>query len=129
MYKRQLEKLTGNAEELLQKLELPYRVLALATGELSFAAAKCYYLEVWSAGVEQCLEVSSCSNFLDFQARRAGIRFKGADSKGFVHTLNGSGLALPRIMVAIMENYQTADGRIRVPEVLVPYMGGMEYID
>lgn len=124
----ELEVLTGNAEELLQKLELPYRVVSLATGDLSFAASKCYDLEVWSAGVEQWLEVSSCSHFGDFQARRAGIRFKGADKKGFVHTINGSGLALPRIMVAIMENYQTADGRIRVPEVLVPYMGGMEYI-
>jgi len=86
-------------------------------------------LEVWSAGVEQWLEVSSCSTFGDFQARRAGIRFKGPDGKGFVHTINGSGLALPRIMVAIMENYQTADGRIKVPDVLVPYMGGMEYMD
>jgi seryl-tRNA synthetase len=124
----ELEKLTADAEELLQKLELPYRVVSLATGDLSFAAAKCYDLEVWSAGVEQWLEVSSCSNFGDFQARRAGIRFKGTDGKGFVHTLNGSGLALPRIMVAIMENHQTADGRIRVPEVLVPYMGGLEYI-
>jgi len=124
----ELEKLTADAEELLQKLELPYRVLALATGDLSFAAAKCYDLEVWSAGVEQWLEVSSCSNFGDFQGRRAGIRFKGPEGKGFVHTLNGSGLALPRILVAIMENYQTADGRIRVPQVLVPYMGGMEYI-
>ena len=125
----ELENLTAHAEELLQKLELPYRVLSLATGDLSFAAAKCYDLEVWSAGVGQWLEVSSCSNFLDFQARRAGIRFKGPGGKGFVHTLNGSGLALPRIMVAIMENYQTADGRIKVPRVLVPYLGGMEYID
>lgn len=125
----ELEKLTADAEELLQKLELPYRVLALATGDLSFAASKCYDLEVWSAGVQKWLEVSSCSNFVDFQARRAGIRFKGDGRKGFVHTLNGSGLALPRIMVAIMENYQTADGRIRVPEVLVPYMGGLDYID
>ncbi len=124
----ELEALTANAEELLQKLELPYRVLALATGDLSFAAAKCYDLEVWSAGVGTWLEVSSCSNFLDFQARRAGIRYKGPDSKGLVHTINGSGLALPRIMVAIMENYQTQDGRIRVPAVLVPYMGGQEYI-
>jgi len=124
----ELDNLTAHAEELLQKLELPYRVFSLATGDLSFAAAKCYDLEVWSAGVEQWLEVSSCSNFLDFQARRAGIRFKGPGGKGFVHTLNGSGLALPRILVAIMENYQTADGRIRVPEVLVPYMGGLEYI-
>jgi len=125
----ELESLTADAEELLQKLKLPYRVLALATGDLSFAAAKCFDLEVWSAGVQQWLEVSSCSNFLDFQARRAGIRFKGPEGKGFVHTLNGSGLALPRILVAIMENYQTADGRIRVPEVLIPYMGGREYID
>lgn len=124
----ELETLTGHAEELLQKLELPYRVLALATGDLSFAASKCYDLEVWSAGVKQWLEVSSCSNFVDFQARRAGIRFKGAEGKGFVHTINGSGLALPRIMVAIMENYQTADGRIRIPTVLVPYMGGQEFI-
>ncbi len=125
----ELESLTANAEELLQKLNLPYRVVSLATGDLSFAASKCYDLEVWSAGVGKWLEVSSCSNFLDFQARRAGIRYKGADSKGFLHTINGSGLALPRILVAIMENYQTADGRIRVPDVLVPYLGGMEYID
>ena len=124
----ELESLTADAEELLQKLNLPYRVLALATGDLSFAAAKCYDLEVWSAGVGTWLEVSSCSNFVDFQARRAGIRYRGADSKGLVHTLNGSGLALPRILVAIMENYQTADGRIRIPDVLVPYMGGMEFI-
>ena len=124
-----LESLTRDAEELLQKLELPYRVVSLATGDLSFAASKCYDLEVWSAGVGKWLEVSSCSNFLDFQGRRAGIRYKGADSKGFVHTVNGSGLALPRMIVAIMENYQTSDGRIRVPGVLVPYLGGMEYID
>ena len=124
----ELELLTADAEELLQKLELPYRVLTLATGDLSFAAAKCYDLEVWAAGVGKWLEVSSCSNFVDFQARRAGIRFKGKDRKGFVHTLNGSGLALPRILVAIMENYQTADGKITVPEVLRPYMGGLEII-
>jgi len=124
----ELESLTADAEELLQKLELPYRVASLATGDLSFAAAKCYDLEVWSAGVARWLEVSSCSNFLDFQARRAGIRFKGPDRKGYLHTLNGSGLALPRIMVAILENYQTADGRVRVPQVLVPYMGGKEMI-
>jgi seryl-tRNA synthetase len=124
----ELESLTNDAEELLQKLELPYRVVALATGDLSFAAAKCYDLEVWSAGVGKWLEVSSCSNFNDFQARRAGIRFKGPDSKGLVHTLNGSGLALPRVIVAIMENYQMPDGRIRVPAVLVPYLGGLEYI-
>ncbi len=124
----ELETLTADAEELLQKLELPYRVLTLATGDLSFAASKCYDLEVWSAGVEKWLEVSSCSNFTDFQGRRAGIRFKGPDGKGYVHTLNGSGLALPRILVAIMENYQTADGRIEVPAVLRPYMQGTEFI-
>jgi len=124
----ELESLTANAEELLQKLNLPYRVLSLATGDLSFAASKCYDLEVYSPGVKTWLEVSSCSIFLDFQARRSGIRFKGDGRKGFVHTINGSGLALPRIMVAIMENYQTADGRIRIPEVLVPYMGGAEFI-
>lgn len=125
----ELEKLTGHAEELLQKLELPYRVLTLATGDLSFAACKCYDLEVWSPGVESWLEVSSCSNFVDFQARRAGIRFKGDGRKGFVHTLNGSGLALPRVLVAVMENYQTSDGRIRIPTVLQPYMGGAEFIE
>ena len=124
----ELESLTADVEALLQQLELPYRVVALATGDLSFAAAKCYDLEVWAPGVGAWLEVSSCSNFTDFQARRAGIRFKGPERKGFVHTLNGSGLALPRIMVAIMEHHQTADGRIRVPEVLVPYMDGTEHL-
>jgi seryl-tRNA synthetase len=124
----ELESLTADAEVLLQRLELPYRVVALATGDLSFAAAKCYDLEVWAAGVGAWLEVSSCSNFGDFQARRAAIRFKGPERRGYVHTLNGSGLALPRVLVAILENYQTADGRVRVPEVLVPYMGGMEHI-
>ncbi len=124
----ELESLTHDAEELLQKLELPYRVVTLATGDLSFAACKCYDLEVWSAGVGTWLEVSSCSNFLDFQARRAGIRFKGKGDKGFVHTLNGSGLALPRILVAIMENYQTADGRIEIPRVLRPYLQDREFI-
>ncbi|MCB1182093.1 serine--tRNA ligase [bacterium] len=124
----ELESLTADAEELLQKLGLPYRVLALATGDLSFAASKCYDLEVWSAGVGKWLEVSSCSNFVDFQARRAGIRYRGAEAKGFVHTLNGSGLALPRVLVAILENYQTADGRVRVPDVLRPYLGGLEHI-
>jgi seryl-tRNA synthetase len=124
----QLELLTADAEELLQKLELPYRVVTLATGDLSFAAAKCYDLEVWAAGVGKWLEVSSCSNFTDFQARRAGIRFKGGSERGYVHTINGSGLALPRVMVAILENYQTGDGCVRVPEVLRPYMGGLEFI-
>ncbi len=123
-----LEKLTDDAEEILRRLELPYRVVVLAAGDLSFAAAKCYDLEVWAAGVGKWLEVSSCSNFLDFQARRANIRFKGRNARGYVHTLNGSGLALPRILVAIMENYQTASGRIRVPEALRPYLNGQEYI-
>ena len=123
-----LEELTGHAEALLQGLDLPYRVALLATGDLSFAAAKCFDLEVWSPGVKQWLEVSSCSCFDDFQARRAGIRWKGASGKGLLHTINGSGLALPRIIVAIMENYQTADGKIRIPEVLRPYMGGQEMI-
>jgi seryl-tRNA synthetase len=124
----ELESLTADVESLLQQLELPYRVLNLASGDLSFAAAKCYDLEVWAAGVGKWLEVSSCSNFCDFQARRAGIRYKGAAGRGFVHTLNGSALALPRILVAIMENYQTADGRIAVPAVLRRYLGGQEYL-
>ena len=124
----ELERLTDDAEEVLRRLELPYRVVTLATGDLSFAAAKCYDLEVWAMGVGKWLEVSSCSNFVDFQARRAQIRFKGPSGKGFVHTLNGSGLALPRVLVAIMENGQTATGRIRVPEALRSYLDGQEYI-
>ena len=121
----ELEKLVGNAEKVLQLLELPYRVLALATGDLSFAAAKCYDLEVYAAGTDKWLEVSSCSNYEDFQARRINIRFrreKGAKPE-FIHTLNGSGLALPRTIIAIMENYQTDEGTIVVPEVLRKYMG------
>jgi len=121
----ELEKLLQNAEEVLQALELPYRVLTLATGDLSFAAAKCYDIEVYAKGLDKWLEVSSCSNFLDFQARRANIRFrreKGAKPE-FVHTLNGSGLALPRTMIAILENYQTDEGTIVVPAALRPYMG------
>ncbi len=121
-----LEGLTDDAEEVLRRLELPYRVVALATGDLSFAAAKCYDLEVWAAGVGKWLEVSSCSNFTDFQARRAGIRYKGPDGGGFVHTLNGSGLALPRVMVALLENGQTPDGRVRLPRALGPYLGGLD---
>jgi len=119
-----LETLRGHAETLLQKLGLHYRVVELCTGDLSFAAAKCYDLEVWAPGMNLWLEVSSCSNFEDFQARRANIRYrpeKGAKPK-FLHTLNGSGLALPRCVIAVMETYQQADGTIRVPEVLVPYM-------
>jgi len=121
----ELEKLLQNAEEVLQLLELPYRVLSLSTGDLSFAAAKCYDIEVWAAGIGKWLEVSSCSNFEDFQARRMNIRFKrDAHSKPeFVHTLNGSGLALPRTVIAILENYQTDEGTVIVPEVLRKYMG------
>ena len=121
----ELESLLGNAEDILQALNLPYRVATLATGDLSFAAAKCYDLEVYAKGIDKWLEVSSCSNFLDFQARRANIRFrreKGAKPE-FVHTLNGSGLALPRTVIAILENYQTDEGTILVPPVLRPYMG------
>jgi len=119
------EKLLQHAEEVLQLLGLPYRVLLLCSGDLSFAAAKCYDLEVWSPGVKQWLEVSSCSNFEDFQARRANIRFRpepGAKPR-FVHTLNASGLALPRTIIAIMENYQTDEGTVVVPEVLRKFMG------
>lgn len=102
----------------------------LASGDLSFAAAKCYDIEAYSSGLEKWLEVSSCSNFEDFQARRASIRFKGKEAKKptFVHTLNGSGLALARTMVAILENYQTKEGDVVIPEVLVPYMGGLKII-
>ena len=126
----ELEQLVGNAEKILQVLGLPYRVLLLASGDLSFASAKCYDLEAYASGLETWLEVSSCSNFEDFQARRANIRFKNKDMKkpAFVHTLNGSGLALARTMIAILENYQTADGEVVIPEVLRPYMAGIEKI-
>ncbi|MDD5719076.1 MAG: serine--tRNA ligase [Candidatus Krumholzibacteria bacterium] len=123
-----LADLTADAEKLLQRLDLPYRVVLLASGDLSFAAARCHDLEVWSPGVAQWLEVSSCSCFGDFQARRAQIRWKGPTGRGYVHTLNGSALALPRVIVAIMENYQTADGKIAVPAVLRPYLDGLEQI-
>lgn len=124
-----LEALTGNAEDVLQRLGLPYRVLSLCSGDISFAAAKCYDLELWAPGQNDWLEVSSCSNFEDFQARRAGIRYRDADGKvQFVHTLNGSGVALPRLMVAILENGQQADGSVLLPPAIVPYMGGMERI-
>src|SRR5690606_23070567 len=109
--------------------ELPYRRLMIATGDLSFVACMKCDLEVWAAGCEEWLEVSSCSWFRDFQARRANIRYRTADGKiEYVHTLNGSGLALPRIIIAILENYQQADGSVTVPEVLRPYMGGQTVI-
>jgi seryl-tRNA synthetase len=121
----ELEKLTGNAEEILQKLDLPYRVVALCTGDLGFSSAKTYDLEVWLPGQNKYREISSCSNFEDFQARRANIRFKREGKKGteFVHTLNGSGLAIGRTVVAILENYQQKNGSVIVPDVLRPYMG------
>jgi seryl-tRNA synthetase len=125
----ELEALLANAEAVIQKLGLEYRVMRLCTGELSFAAAQCYDIEVWAPGIERWLEVSSCSNFEDFQARRAGIRFREPGGKPqFVHTLNGSGVALARTVLAIIEHYQTGDGAIRVPEPLRPYMDGAEVI-
>ncbi|MDD3906353.1 MAG: serine--tRNA ligase [Candidatus Omnitrophica bacterium] len=124
------EKLLKDAEEVLQLLGLPYRVILLATGDISFAAAKCYDIELYAAGTDSYLEVSSCSNFADFQARRANIKFarKGAKAKEFVHTLNGSGVALARLVVAILENYQNKDGSVNIPEALVPYMDGATVI-
>ncbi|MBI3616634.1 MAG: serine--tRNA ligase [Candidatus Omnitrophica bacterium] len=126
----ELEKLVANAETIFQKLGLAYRVVLLASGDLSFAAAKCYDIEVYAAGLDKWLECSSCSNFEDFQARRANIRFKGKTTPkpALVHTLNGSGVALARTVVALLENYQTAEGDVVVPEVLRPYMGGLEKI-
>ncbi|MCF8144291.1 MAG: serine--tRNA ligase [Deltaproteobacteria bacterium] len=126
----ELEKLTRNAEEVLRRLELPYRVVSLCTGDLGFSAAKTYDLEVWLPGQELYREISSCSNFADFQARRAGIRFKkkGGTGTELVHTLNGSGLAVGRTLVAILENYQQKDGSISIPDALRPYMGGMDAI-
>ncbi len=126
----ELEKLTANAERVLQLLGLPYRVVALSSGDLGFSSAKTYDLEVWLPSFQCYREISSCSNFEDFQARRANIRFRrDAKSKPeFVHTLNGSGVAIGRTVAAILENYQLSDGRVRVPEVLRPYMGGLEVI-
>ncbi len=125
----ELETLVANAEDVLRRLGLHYRVLSLCAGDISFAAAKCYDIELWAPGQQAWLEVSSCSNFEDFQARRARIRYRDADGKPrFVHTLNGSGVALPRLMVAILENGQQADGSIVLPDAIVPYMGGVDRI-
>jgi seryl-tRNA synthetase len=126
----ELEKLTANAEEVLKRLGLPYRVIVLCTGDLGFSAAKTYDIEVWLPGQQRYREISSCSNFEDFQARRGNIRFKlkGGKKTELVHTLNGSGLAVGRTVVAILENYQQPDGSIVVPEALRPYMGGAEKI-
>jgi len=126
----ELEKLLADAEDVLQTLELPYRINMLATGDISFSAAKCYDIELYAAGTDAYLEVSSCSNFTDFQARRANIRYREKASKkvSFVHTLNGSGVALARLVVAILENYQNKDGSVRIPKALIPYMDGLEVI-
>ncbi|MEO7412682.1 MAG: serine--tRNA ligase [Opitutaceae bacterium] len=125
----ELEKLRGDAERLLQKLDLPYRVLLMCGGDLGFAQAKKYDLEVWSAGQKRWLEVSSCSNFEAFQARRAQIRFRSKESgkPELVHTINGSGLAIPRVLAALLENNLQSDGRVKLPTVLVPYFG-KEYL-
>ncbi|HZS41289.1 MAG TPA: serine--tRNA ligase [Polyangia bacterium] len=125
----ELDSLLADAEEILKRLEIPYRVIEMVTGDLSFSASKKYDLEAWAPGCGEWLEVSSCSLFGDFQARRAMIRTKsGKDKPRFVHTLNGSGLALPRTMIAVLENYQQADGSVIVPPVLRPYLGGLEVL-
>lgn len=127
---QQLEELTADAEKVLQLLGLPYRVVVLCTGDTGFSSAKTYDIEVWMPSYGRYVEISSCSNFEDFQARRANIRFKDhpQDKPQFVHTLNGSGVAVGRTVAAVLENYQNEDGSITVPEVLVPYMGGMKVI-
>ncbi|MCB0385965.1 MAG: serine--tRNA ligase [Bdellovibrionales bacterium] len=125
------EQLTGHAETILKKLELPYRVMALCTKDIGFGAAKCYDLEVWLPGQQKYREISSCSNFEDFQARRAEIRFRPSGPKAkprYVHTLNGSGLAVGRTLIAVIENYQNEDGSISVPAALQPYMRGLKLI-
>ena len=126
----ELESLTGNAEAILQKLGLPYRVIVLCAGDTGFSSAKTYDIEVWLPGQQKYREISSCSNFLDFQARRMMARYRNPDTgkPELLHTLNGSGLAVGRTLVAVLENYQEADGRIRIPEVLKGYMGGADYL-
>jgi seryl-tRNA synthetase len=126
----ELEKMVANAEEVLRRLRIPYRVVELCTGDMGFSAAKTYDLEVWLPGQNAYREISSCSNCEDFQARRANIRYR-KETKGrpiFVHTLNGSGLAVGRTLVAVLENYQQKDGSVVLPDVLRPYMGGLERI-
>jgi seryl-tRNA synthetase len=125
-----LEELTGHAERVLKILELPYRVVTLSTGDMGFSASKTYDLEVWLPGQEKYREISSCSNCTDFQSRRAKLRYRPSDGGRvrLLHTLNGSGLAIGRTLVAILENYQQPDGSVRIPAPLVPYMGGLESI-
>ena len=127
---RMLEELTGHAEIILQKLKLPYRVVILCTGDLGFSSAKTYDIEVWLPGQNTYREISSCSNFLDFQARRLKARWKNTATKKteLLHTLNGSGLAIGRTLVAIIENYQDKQGNVHIPKVLIPYMNGLEII-
>ncbi len=127
---KELESLVNNAEAILKVLELPYRVVLLSTQDLSFASSKTYDLEIYASGMDKWLEVSSCSNFESFQARRANIRFREKETKKlqYVHTLNGSGVALPRLVIAIMENYQNSDGSITIPEVLRKYLDGQTKI-
>lgn len=123
------EKLTENAEKILQLLNLPYRVMALSSGDVGFSSSKTYDLEVWLPGQNAYREISSCSNFKDYQARRANIRYRDTDGKvKYAHTLNGSGLAVGRTLVAVLENYQNEDGSVTVPEVLRPYLGGLDII-
>jgi seryl-tRNA synthetase len=124
-----LEVLVGHAEKVLQSLGLHYRAVSLCTGDIGFGAAKCYDLEVWAPGVGAWLEVSSCSNFEDFQARRMNLRYKNSEGKNiFCHTLNGSGVALPRLFIALLETYQQADGHVLIPEPLRPYLGGLTHL-
>ncbi len=124
-----LEVLVGHAEKVLQDLGLHYRVLSLCTGDIGFGAAKCYDIEVWAPGVGAWLEVSSCSNFEDFQARRMNLRYKNSEGKNiFCHTLNGSGVALPRLFIALLETFQQADGHVLIPEPLRPYLGGLSQL-
>jgi seryl-tRNA synthetase len=122
--------LTRDAEEILKRLELPYRVVSLCTGDLGFSSAKTYDLEVWLPGQTLYREISSCSNFEDFQSRRANIRYKrkGRSGTELVHTLNGSGLAVGRTLVAVLENYQQKDGSVAIPDALRPYMNGITSI-
>jgi seryl-tRNA synthetase len=121
----ELENIVNDAEDVLQALKIPYRIVLLCTGDLSFSAAKCYDFETWSPAEKKWLEASSCSNYEDFQARRASIKFRKQSAKKpeFVHTLNGSGLATSRLMVSLLEVYQTSAGTIEVPEVLQKYTG------
>jgi len=126
----ELDSLVDNAEDVCRRLGIPHRVVQMCTGDLSFVAAIKYDVELWAPGCQEWLEVSSCSNFRDFQARRARIRYRPAPGAKpeFVHTLNGSGLALPRVVIAVLENYQQEDGSVMIPPVLRPYLGGVEKI-